>query len=501
MSGSLFNIYDKKLTNNLIMKKIISIITLLILTASPLRAKSMRILVHPFENTGSNKYSWISAGMTDTVISDLNRIRHISAVSDKDRRKAIEEISLGQTGLINEKTAVKVGEMTGANLIFTGSYSVHGDRIRVIAKLMRVSTGDIEKSVKIDGSLKLLFDVQDKIIVKLMTETEKISIAYIEPVKFEDVDIKRIYQKKRPDRRAYVFYSKGLSIHHTNPHKALSYYLKAVKIDPDYWEALYRTGWLYCDLNRFSESLRYLTRAKSLLEISDGQQNTSEYAETIKYFGIVYEYKGQYDKALEYYSRAKVIQDNLGLQNTSSYADTIACFGAAYSRKGLYVKALEYYSRAKVIQENLGRQNTSGYADTISSIGSVYHLKGEYDVALEYYSRAKKVRDNLGLQNTSEYAITINNIGSAYYSKGDNNMALEHFFNAKRIRDQLGLQNTSEYAIIMHNIGELYYKKLNKPCEGAKYMRKCVEIEERLGHKDAGSDRKYLKKIESDCRK
>jgi TolB-like protein len=403
--------------NLLRMKKITSILTLLILAASPALAKRMRILVHPFENNGSDKYSWISDGMTDTVISDLNRIRNISAVSDKDRIKAFNEISLGQTGLISEKTAVKVSEMTGANLIFTGSYFVHDDRIRVIAKLMRVSTGDIAKSVKIDGSLKLLFDVQDKIIIKLMTETEKLSLSDIEPVKFEDIDIKRIYQKKRPNKRAYMWYSKGLGMYHTNPHKALNYYLKAVKIDPDYWEALYRTGWLYCDLNRFSESLSYLSRAKSLLERRDGHQNTSDYAETIKYFGIVYEYKNQYDQALE------------------------------------------------------------------------------------YYFRAKRIRDNLKLQNNSEYATTINNIGSAYYSKGKNDLALEYFFNAKRIRDQLGLKNTLEYAILMHNIGDLYYKNLNKPCEGARYMRKCVEIEERLGNKDADSDRKYFKKIESDCKK
>jgi len=64
-------------------------VTLFLLTPS-CSAKQMNILVHPFENTGDKTYSWISAGMTDTVISDLTRISNISVVSNQDRKK-IEE--------------------------------------------------------------------------------------------------------------------------------------------------------------------------------------------------------------------------------------------------------------------------------------------------------------------------------------------------------------------------------------------------------------------------
>ncbi|MEI6313675.1 MAG: hypothetical protein WCO89_02305, partial [Syntrophus sp. (in: bacteria)] len=56
------------------------------LFATPCPAKQMYILVHPFENTGDKEYSWISAGMTDTVISDLTRIQNISVVSNQDRK-------------------------------------------------------------------------------------------------------------------------------------------------------------------------------------------------------------------------------------------------------------------------------------------------------------------------------------------------------------------------------------------------------------------------------
>jgi protein O-GlcNAc transferase len=69
---------------------IFSFILFLFLFTTSCPAKQMNILVHPFENTGDKEYSWISAGMTDTVISDLTRIQNISVVSNQDRKK-IEE--------------------------------------------------------------------------------------------------------------------------------------------------------------------------------------------------------------------------------------------------------------------------------------------------------------------------------------------------------------------------------------------------------------------------
>jgi TolB-like protein len=54
---------------------------------TPAFARNMTILVYPFENTGNKEYSWISAGMTDTVITDLTGIQQVSVISNADRKK------------------------------------------------------------------------------------------------------------------------------------------------------------------------------------------------------------------------------------------------------------------------------------------------------------------------------------------------------------------------------------------------------------------------------
>jgi len=159
---------------------------------TPCPAKQMNVLVHPFENTGDKEYSWVSAGMTDTVITDLTRIKDISVVSNQDRKKALEEMKFIVSGLAEEEKMMKLGKLTGAHVIFTGSYLVSGNRIRVHARLVNVETGKVENTTKIDGTLNGIFDVQDKVVFTLMGETEKITIADIKPVKITEQDRKKI---------------------------------------------------------------------------------------------------------------------------------------------------------------------------------------------------------------------------------------------------------------------------------------------------------------------
>ncbi|MFO7665066.1 MAG: CsgG/HfaB family protein [Desulfobacterales bacterium] len=162
------------------------------LLTAPCTAKQINILVHPFENTRGKEYSWISAGMTDTVITDLTHIQEISVVSDQDRRKVLEELKLAQSAIIEEDNMLKVGKLIGANVIFTGSYLVSGNSIRVHARLVNVETGKVENSTKIDGTLNGIFDLQDKAVFTLMGDTEKITIADIKPVKLTEQDKKKI---------------------------------------------------------------------------------------------------------------------------------------------------------------------------------------------------------------------------------------------------------------------------------------------------------------------
>lgn len=464
------------------MKRVLCIITLslitLIFTVNHLPARQMNILVYPFKNSGSNRYSWISLGMTDTVITDLNKIKDIHVISEDDRKNAIREIELGQSGLISDESAVRVGKITGANLIFTGSYLVAGDRIRINAKLMMVDTGGIVKTIKVDGTVSNIFELQDKVVIGLMTEKDKIVITGITPAKFDEEDKKIIKEKVKPKSGAYEFYSKGLEIHEKNPGKALKLYLKALRKDARYLDAVNGIIDIHTTMNKFNKALYYASRAKSLLK-QLGMENTGGHAKLISNIGRIYLTKGEYDKALQQYFKAQDIMNGLGLQGKDQYAGIMRNIGQVYWTKGEYDRALDYYFKAQAIRGKLGLKGTGSYAILMNNIGLIYKNKGENDKALDYYTEAQRIRDTLGLQKTGEYAIIMNNIALVYGAKGEYDKALQHYFRAQEIRNKLGMQNTDAYANLMNNIGVTYWEK-GEYDKSLYYYLKSQDISKRL---------------------
>ncbi|TAL33184.1 MAG: tetratricopeptide repeat protein [Spirochaetes bacterium] len=464
------------------------VFALSIFTAPALTAKEMTILVHPFENTGDQAYSWISAGMTSSVVSDLGKIQDVTVISEPDRKKAVDEIQLGLTGLVDEQKAVKVGRVLGANLIFSGNYLVAGTQVRVNAVLIDVEKGSVQKSVKVDGTLGGIFDLQDRIVFALMAETEKVKIADVKPVRFTDDEKKKIETAEKPSFSAYELYAKGLQVRGSNPRTALDYFKKALEQQPDYLAALGEAGYTAGSvLNLFAEGLGYLERADALF-VKRAGTNTREYANLMARTGLVYKEMDKLDKALECYAKSRDIRDTLGLQNTSGYAALMTNTGSAYWKKGQYDKALELYGISEKIKDSLGEQKTSGYAALLTNIGLVYAGKKQPDTAMEYYIRAREIRDALALQKTDSYAVLLSAIGSVYFHKGAYDQARENYVRAQEIRDALGLADTTDYAGLLFNIGLTGEKQGNKELAG-QYFRKAYDTYVKTGYTGANRDR------------
>ncbi len=456
------------------------LISVFIYDAYPVSNRAMNILVYPFEYKGEKNHSWITSGLTDTVISDLNKIKGINVFSDSDRRNAIKEMELGMTGLFEESTVVKVGSIMGANIIFSGSIQVSGNNVRINAKLVNVETTKIEKSIKLDGSVEKIFALQDNVVLTLLGETEKVNITDVKPLKIENKDKEKIEKKYNPANEAYEWYCKGLEIKYKDPKNALGYFKKAIDISPDYTKALGSAGEISgYELSSFTDSLNYLGRAEIILN-NRGEGGTIEFADLMLSTGIVYNAKREQDKALEYYSKSKIIRDNLGLQKTNGYSSLLISIGIAYDIKGDHDKALEFYIKSQQIKDDLRLQNTAGYSILMMDIGIVYYSKYQYDKALEYYGKSQSISDSLKLQNTADYAALLMNTGIVYVRKKDHDKALEYYIKSKNIRDNLGLYNNYAYANLINNTAWLYKAKGDKKKSG-EHFRKAYELYKSLG--------------------
>ena len=227
--------------------------------------RPMIILVHPFKNNGDAKYSWVSAGLSESVTHDLRTLDGVTIISQDDRRRALQELKYKQMVGDNEE-GVEVANLMGADVIFTGSYSIVDDETRIMAKITKANDGSLQKSIKLDGKLSEIHSIQDQIVIGLLKESESIKISNVIPKILSREETQKYQERPKPKFSAFELYSKGAELLESNPQQALVYMREALGVDPNYVNALLGAGGILEGMNKQWESSEYILRASPLLE-------------------------------------------------------------------------------------------------------------------------------------------------------------------------------------------------------------------------------------------
>ena len=425
------------------------------------------VLVFPFEYHGSRDSSWIAAGLCDSLITDLKSVQGINVFSEADRVRAVRELQLGMTGLIRESDRRRVGGLMGASVLLTGSVQVAGKAVRVNARMVHVETGRIIRSAKVDGTMDGIFNLQDRVIIALLSPPEK-GMPAESSVVIGKEDSERLPSTQKPNRDAYAWYARGLQVHYTELKKAMGFYLKAIGIDPDYVQALNKIGEICKEMNRFEDALRYHGRAEVILA-ARGKKKSGDYARTVNYIGSVYWNKGAYDEALRHYNRAQNLREEIGLKSSGDYAETLGNIGTVYLQKGDTDRAMKCFFSSREMYEALGLSDTIETVNLTANTGTAYFRKGDHEKALLLYQQAVATLQKIRMTATKSHAVLASNIGSIYLLKGDAPSALNHYLQARDTWIRLGLKNTYDYGTTVANIGVLY-QKTGALCKGVPFL-------------------------------
>ena len=111
------------------------------------------VFVLPFSNiSGDASDEWIGAGIADTVAADLGVLGLSSVVAevvaDDDERGRPADDGLG---LADDVRAREAGQRHGAAWVVTGGFQRVGEQLRVLARLLEVASGDVRRTVTLDG--------------------------------------------------------------------------------------------------------------------------------------------------------------------------------------------------------------------------------------------------------------------------------------------------------------------------------------------------------------
>ncbi len=181
------------------------------------------IAVMPFLNlTGEQNQDFFCDGLSESLIMALSKVPQLFVIA---RNSTFRYKGKGV------KTK-QVSEELGVQYVLEGSVQKAGDRVRITAQLIDALSGHQLWSERYDRSLKDIFDLQDEITMKILTELR---------VKITEGEAVRIQEKGTNNLQAYlkvveaVGYRYQMNKEATAVAKRLAQ--EAVRLDPNYAQA------------------------------------------------------------------------------------------------------------------------------------------------------------------------------------------------------------------------------------------------------------------------
>ena len=129
--------------------------------------------------------------------------------------------------------------------------------------------------------------------------------------------------------------------------------------------------------------------------------------------GIVYDHKGDLQRARESTQQALAIADELG--NPGLRGSALVNLGNVYADLGELEKAQEHYLLASEVLRATGNRESQAHA--LGNLGMVYGQRGKLDEAEQYIRRSLEIREDLG--DSLGQASDLGNLGILYAERGD----------------------------------------------------------------------------------
>lgn len=257
------------------------------------------LAVMSFTNITKNPTDeWIGSGIAETVTADLKKIEGITVIGRERVYEVLRRWHLKNDEEIDTTKATSVGREVGARWIVVGGYQRIEDMLRITARFVDVETGEVIKTVKIDGRMKEIFDLQDKIVYELSRDLD---------LSLRSGELEGIEQKETDVVEAYEAFVKGdielFRGSHESLEAAIEHFNRAIQLDPKYARAYAWLGYAHAMKGQFlnqpeltEQAMGYLQKAIELRpQMPDGYSG----------LGMVFIQMGRDDDAIGALRRAQ----------------------------------------------------------------------------------------------------------------------------------------------------------------------------------------------------
>ncbi len=143
-------------------------LALVLLPSLAAATTSPSVAVMPFKDLSGGKGS-VGEAIRETVTTDLRDVPGMRVIERSNIDKILVEQNLqSRKADLDPLSTVKVGKLLGATLIVGGAYQKVSSTVRLTARFVKVETGEIVGTAKVDGSANDFLQLQDRVTAELL---------------------------------------------------------------------------------------------------------------------------------------------------------------------------------------------------------------------------------------------------------------------------------------------------------------------------------------------
>ncbi len=247
---------------------------------------------------------WIGEGIAETVTSDLKNVHGLAVIGRAQIFELLKNVAIGRDAP-DDRLAIEIGRRLGAWWVVTGAYQRIGPRIRITAQVIEVLRATLLKTLKIDGAIDDIFELQDRIVFELSRSLD---------LKVDKVQAEAIARDETKSVEAFEAYSRGLvnmrQATRDSIDRAIALFERATELDPNYAAAWASLGGALQLKGSFLSINDFLTRAIEVLRKAIAIQPTL--AEAHAWLGMSQLNLGRVEEAIASLREAVALEPDNG---------------------------------------------------------------------------------------------------------------------------------------------------------------------------------------------
>lgn len=373
---------------------------------------------------------WIGEGIAETVTSDLKNVHGLAVVGRAQIFELLKNFA-PRPDAADDRLAIEIGRRLGTWWVVTGAYQRIGPRIRITTQVIEVLRATLLKTLKIDGSIDDIFELQDRIVFELSRSLD---------LKVDKAQAEAIAREETFSVEAFEAYSRGLlnmrQATRDSIDRAIMLFARATELDPNYAEAWASLGGAFQLKGMFLSMGDLLLRAMDALRRALDLQPTLASAHA--WLGMTQLNLGGVDEAILSLRQALALEPD----NAQGHQ---AMARALWMGKAQVPEAIDHLRRAIALNPE-GGYSYLQLAFLESLVGDLDAAEASARQAIDLQERA--ISGTQGLLIVGAHA----RLGYVYYLRRDYDRAHEEY------RRELEFLATSDHGLRERTLIELHQK-------------------------------------------